>query len=65
MDKMLTSSAVDHEFQSYSSKTKYYKIGICCFCAKQYYHVIECNLSLKIAHLVWINNQSLKWSFSY
>jgi hypothetical protein len=34
MVSMLTSSAVDHGFESQSSQTKDYKIGICCFSAK-------------------------------
>ena len=31
---MLTSSAVDHRFESWSGQTKDYKICICCFSAK-------------------------------
>ena len=32
---VLSSSAVNRVFKSKSSQTKYYKIGICCFSAKQ------------------------------
>ena len=32
---MLASSPVDRGFEPRSSQTKYYKIGICCFPAKQ------------------------------
>ena len=31
---MLASSAVDNGFEPWLGKTKDYKIGICCFCAK-------------------------------
>ena len=34
MVSVLTSSALDSEFESRSGKTKDYKIGICCFSAK-------------------------------
>ena len=34
MVSMLVSSAVDHEFETRSGQTKDYKIGICCFSAK-------------------------------
>jgi hypothetical protein len=34
MVSVLTSSAVDRGFESRSSQTKDYKIGICCFSAK-------------------------------
>jgi hypothetical protein len=34
MVSVLTSSAVDREFESWSGQTKDYKIGICCFSAK-------------------------------
>jgi hypothetical protein len=33
MVSMLSSSAVDHAFESRSGQTKDYKIGICCFSA--------------------------------
>ena len=35
MVSMLASSAVDRGFQSQSDQTKDYKIGVCCFSAKQ------------------------------
>ena len=35
MVSVLASSAVDRGFQSRSGQTKDYKIGICCFSAKQ------------------------------
>jgi len=35
MVSMLASSAVDHGFEARSGQTKDYKIGICCFSAKQ------------------------------
>jgi hypothetical protein len=34
MVSMLSSSTVDHAFESRSGQTKDYKIGICCFSAK-------------------------------
>jgi hypothetical protein len=34
MVSVLSSSAVDREFESRSSRTKDYEIGICCFSAK-------------------------------
>jgi hypothetical protein len=34
VDSVLASSAVDYGFEPRSGKTKDYKIGICCFCAK-------------------------------
>jgi hypothetical protein len=34
MVDVLTSSVVDHGFESRSSQTKDYEIGICCFSAK-------------------------------
>ena len=34
MVSMLVSSAVDHELETRSGQTKDYKIGICCFSAK-------------------------------
>ena len=35
MVSVLASSAVDHGFEPQSAQTKDYKIGICCFSAKQ------------------------------
>ena len=35
MVRVLASSAVDHGFELRSGQTKDYKIGICCFSAKQ------------------------------
>ena len=35
MVSVLASSAVDHGFEHRSGQNKYYKIGICCFPAKQ------------------------------
>jgi hypothetical protein len=35
MVSVLVSSAVDHGFKPWSGQTKDYKIGICCFSAKQ------------------------------
>jgi hypothetical protein len=34
MDRMLVSSAADHGFEPQLGKAKDYKIGICCFSAK-------------------------------
>jgi len=52
MVSMLSSSAVDREFESRSSRTKDYEIGICCFSAK---HAAPHD----IAELVLNNNHSL------
>ena len=35
MVTMLTTSVVDHGFKAWSSQTKQYEVGICCFSAKQ------------------------------
>jgi hypothetical protein len=57
MISLIASSAVDHGFDSWSGKTKDYKIGICCFSAK--------HAALRRKSKGWLaqnQNNVLEWS---